>query len=65
MKTFLQKVTLQIGLKKFLQLKKLKILFCGHMLLEILIVGMFYEKELKKTKQKKIKQIKQRLELKK
>ena len=65
MKTFLQKVTLQIGLKKFLRLKKLKILFCGHMLLEILIVGMFYEKELKKTKQKKIKQIKQRLELKK
>ena len=30
-KTFLQKVLLQIGLKKFLWLKKLKIQFCGHM----------------------------------
>ena len=34
---FLQKVTLQIGLKKFLWLKKLKILCRGHMLLMILI----------------------------
>ena len=30
-KTFLQKLTLQIGLKKFLLLRKLKILFRGHM----------------------------------
>ena len=36
LKTFLQKVALQIGLKKFLWLKKLKILCRGHMLLMIL-----------------------------
>ena len=30
-KTFLQKVTLQIGLKMFLWLKKLKLLCSGHM----------------------------------
>ena len=35
-KMFLQKVTLQIGQKKFLWLKKFKILCCGHMLLVIL-----------------------------
>ena len=35
-KTFLQKAMFQIGLKKFLLLKKLKILFCGPMLLVIL-----------------------------
>ena len=32
-KTFLQKVTCQIGLKWFLSFQKLKILFRGHMLL--------------------------------
>ena len=32
-KIFSQKVTLQIDLKKFLWLKKFKILFCVHMLL--------------------------------
>ena len=72
-KTFLQKITLQIDLKKFLRLKKLKILCRGHMLLMILteklehcwnigkywkIVGTFFEKELQK-------QIKNNLELKK
>ena len=30
MKTFLQKITFQIGLKMFFWLKKLKILFRGH-----------------------------------
>ena len=47
-KIFLQKVTLQIVLKKFLWLQKLKILFCGHMLLMILrkkkLIVIFYEK---------------------
>ena len=33
---FLQKAMFQIGLKKFLRLKNLKILFRGHMLLVIL-----------------------------
>ena len=37
-KTFLQKSMFQIGLKNFLLLKKLKILFRGHMLLVILKV---------------------------
>ena len=32
-KTFLQKAMFQIGLKKFLWLKKLKTLCCGHILL--------------------------------
>ena len=32
-RTFLQKTMFQIGLRKFLRLKKLKILFLGHMLL--------------------------------
>ena len=47
-KMFLQKVLLQIG-RKFLWLKKLKILCHGHILLMISnkeeIVGTFYEKE--------------------
>ena len=34
-KTFLQKITFQIGPRKFLWLKKLKILFCGNKLLVI------------------------------
>ena len=38
----------QIGLKKFLWLRKLKILFCDFNGEEI--VGMFYKKELQKTK---------------
>ena len=37
-KTFLLKAILQIGLKKFLLLKKLKIQFHGHMSLMILMV---------------------------
>ena len=35
-KTFLQKAMFQIGLNKFLGLKKLKMLLHGHMLLVIL-----------------------------
>ena len=42
----------QIGLKKFLLLKKLEILFCGKYVISDLkgeeIVGTFYEKEVKK-----------------
>ena len=62
MKMFLQKVTLQIGLKKFLRLKKLRTLFGVHMLLVIL-----KEKKLLKrfTKKNCQKQIKKSLELKK
>ena len=54
--TFLQKTIFQIGLNKFFLIKKLKTLFCGHIILVILtgeeIVGTFYEKELQKTNQK-------------
>ena len=59
LKTFLQKVTFQIGLKKFLWLQKLKIPCRGHMLLTISdlngkqIVRMFHEKELNKKQTKK------------
>ena len=62
MKTFLQKVTLQIGLKKILWLKKLKILCRGPLLLMILM-----EKKLAEffTKKNCRKQIKRSLELKK
>ena len=48
-KTFLQKVTLQIGLRKSLWLKKLKILCSGLMLLFILM-----EKELLELLEKKL-----------
>ena len=53
-KTFLLKNILQIGLKKFLSLKILKILFHGHAvsyLNEEKITGTFYGKELQKTTQ--------------
>ena len=61
-KTFLQKGMFQIDLKKFLRLKKLKTLCCGHMLLVILT-----EKKLLEcfTKKNCKKQIKKSLELKK
>ena len=51
-KIFLQKTMFQISLKKFLWLKKLKILFHGHMLVILMekeIVGTFYEKKLQKN----------------
>ena len=60
-KIFWQKITLKIVRKKFLWLKKLKILYCGHMLLMILI-----EKKLSErlTKINCKKQIKNNFELK-
>ena len=54
-KPVLLKDMLQIGLKMFLWLKKLKIMFHGHILLMIndlngeKIIGTFYEKGLQKT----------------
>ena len=54
-KIFLQKVAFQIGLEKFLLLKKLKILFCGHMLLAILKVKKLLEHFMKKNCKKQIK----------
>ena len=61
-KTFLQKAIFQIGLKKFLLLQKLKILFRGHMLLAILKAKKLLERFTKKNCKK---QIKKTLELKK
>ena len=58
LKTFLQKVTLQTVLKKFLWLKKLKIMWPGLILLTILMVKklleLFTKKELQKTIQKNL-----------
>ena len=54
-KTSLQKVTLKIGPKKFLWLRKFKILCRGHVIKDINekeIVGTFYENELQQTNQK-------------
>ena len=48
-KTFLLKAILQIGLKKCLLLKKLKIQFHGHMSLMILIVKKLLEHFMKKN----------------
>ena len=50
-KIFLQKVTLQISLKKCLWLKKLRILFDGHVLFVILMVKKLLERFMKKTLQ--------------
>ena len=61
-KIFLQKVTLQIGLKKFLWLKKLKALYCGHMLFVIVMETKLLERFTKKICEE---QIKKSLELKK
>ena len=60
-KIFLQKVTLQTGLKRFLRLKNLKILCHGQMLLMILIEKKLLEHSMKKNCKK---QINQNLELK-
>ena len=46
---FLQKITLQIALKKLLWLKKLKTLSHGHMLLMILIKKKLLENSTKKN----------------
>ena len=53
-KTFLLKDTLQIGLKKFLSLKKLRTQFHGHMLLVILMVKKLLEHFMKKNCKKQI-----------
>ena len=53
---FLQKVTLQIGLKKYLRLKKLKADICrGHILLLILMGNKLLEHVLKNSHKKQIK----------
>ena len=56
-KIFLPKVTLQVGLKKFLWLKKLKILCHGHMLLIILtekkLLDLFMKKNCKRVIKRK------------
>ena len=54
-KPFLLKDILQIGLKKFLLLKKLKIQFHGHMLLMILMVKKVLEHFMKKNCKTEIK----------
>ena len=54
-KTFFLKDTLQIGLKKFLLLAKLKIQFLGHMLLMILMVKKLQERFIKKSYRKQTK----------
>ena len=59
---FLQKVTLQIGMNKFLWLKKLKILCCRHLLSLILMAKRLLEHFRKRNCKK---QIKKNLELKK
>ena len=55
---FLQQITLQIGLKKFLWLKKLKALFLGHIVLVILTEKKSLERFMKtiwkKNKSKRI-----------
>ena len=51
-KAFLIKDILQIGLKKSLCLKKLKILFLGHMLLMISMVKKLFEHVMKKSYKK-------------
>ena len=48
-KRFLLKAIFQIGLKKFLKLKKLKILFRGHISLVILMVKKSLEHSMKKN----------------
>ena len=61
-KMFLQMFTLQIGLNKFLWLKKLKILCCRHLLSLILMAKRLLEHFRKRNCKK---QIKQNLEMKK
>ena len=54
-KMFLQKVTLQIGLKTFLWLKTLKIVCHGYMLLMMLMVKKLFESVMKTNGKKQIK----------
>ena len=60
-KTFLQKLTLQIGQKKFSWLKEFKILCRGYILLVILTIKKLLQRFMKKNCKK---QIKKNLELK-
>ena len=53
-KAFLQKDIFQIGLKKFLQLKKLKIQFYGYMLLMISTLKKLLKHFMKKNYKKQI-----------
>ena len=56
----LQKAKFQIGLKKFLWLRKLKILCRGHVISHLKgeeIVGTFHEKELQKNKSKSVEKV--------
>ena len=54
---FLQKVTLQIGLKRFLWLKKLRILCRGHMLLMVLMKKKLMERFTKTNCKKQVKKV--------
>ena len=56
-KNILQKVTLQIDLEKFLWLKKLKMLCCGHMLLMILMIRNCWNILLKRIAKHKSKRV--------
>ena len=51
-KIFLQRFTFQIGQTKFLWLKKLKILCCGHMLLTTLTGKQLLKRSTKKNAKK-------------
>ena len=53
-KTILQKTMFPISLKKFLLLQKLKMQFCGHMLLVILKVTQMLKRFTKKNWKKQI-----------
>ena len=55
MNKFLQKVTFQVSLKKLVQIKKLKALCRGHMLLVILTERKLMERFTKKNCKKQIK----------
>ena len=55
-KIFLQKVTFQNGLKKFLRLQMLKVLYHGHMLLVILTVKRLLEDFSNRNCKKQIKE---------
>ena len=55
--TFLQKVTLQIGLKKLLRLKNLKIIHLGYMVLVILMVKKLLKRFTEKNCKKQVKTI--------
>ena len=61
LKVFLQKFTLQSGRKKLLGLKKLKILYCGHVIIMILLERKLNQKELRIEKEIKKKVVNYKL----